>query len=64
MAERKKGNKLKRFISNCKRVLKLTRKPNKDEFLGTLKITGIGVLIMGLIGFAVMTVKYLVNNFM
>ncbi|MBI5871785.1 protein translocase SEC61 complex subunit gamma [archaeon] len=42
--------KFKSFIKECKRVLFVTKKPNKEEFKGIVKVTGIGILIIGLIG--------------
>lgn len=38
------------------RVLKLARKPNKDEFTMIAKVAGAGILLIGLIGFIVFLV--------
>jgi len=35
------------------RVLKLTRKPSREEFLTIAKVAGIGILAVGTIGFIV-----------
>ena len=35
------------------RVLKMSRKPTPDEFRKTLQITGIGLIIIGAMGFAI-----------
>jgi len=43
--------KLKTFIIECKRVLLVTKKPSKEEFKAVVKVTGIGTLIIGAIGF-------------
>jgi protein transport protein SEC61 subunit gamma-like protein len=43
--------KIKDRIDNYKRVLMVARKPSKDEFKETAKITGLGMLIVGIIGF-------------
>jgi protein transport protein SEC61 subunit gamma-like protein len=48
--------KFKKFIEQCKRVLKVTKKPNRKEFTTVAKISGLGILIIGLLGFAVFTV--------
>jgi len=48
---------LKAFIKECKRVLRVTKKPTKDEFKNIIKISGIGILIIGLIGFIVQVIK-------
>lgn len=38
------------FIEEAVRVLKLTRKPRKDEFIMVSKITGLGMIAIGVIG--------------
>jgi len=35
------------------RVLKLTRKPSKEEFLVIAKVAGAGILLVGFIGFII-----------
>lgn len=35
------------------RVLKLTKKPSRDEFLMIAKVAGIGILVVGAIGFII-----------
>ena len=39
-----------KFIGEAIRVLKLTRKPRKDEFLMISKITGLGMILLGVMG--------------
>ena len=46
--------KLKKFIAECRRVLKVTRKPNGTELMTMVKVTGIGILLFGAIGFIFM----------
>ena len=41
------------FIKECKRVLTVTKKPNKEEFKTIVKISGVGILLIGLIGFLI-----------
>ncbi len=41
------------FIKLCQRVLHVSKKPGRDEFTNVAKITGIGVLIIGAIGFII-----------
>ena len=45
--------KLKSFIGECIRVFKVTKKPGKDEYKIVVKVSGIGILIIGLIGFII-----------
>jgi protein transport protein SEC61 subunit gamma-like protein len=48
-----KLDRLKTFITECKRVLRVTKKPDKQEFTTIVKISSIGMAIIGVIGFAV-----------
>ena len=51
--------KFKGFVRECIRVLKVTKKPTKEEFWTTSKVAGLGILIIGLIGFIVHLVRVL-----
>jgi len=51
--------KFKRFVRECVRVLKITKKPTKEEFKTISKISGLGILIIGLIGFLVHVIDQL-----
>jgi len=46
-------SRLKEFTRECMRVLKVTKKPNKEEFKTIVKAAGIGMMIIGAIGFAI-----------
>lgn len=35
------------------RVLKMARKPDKEEFTKVVQITGIGIILIGLLGFGI-----------
>ncbi len=55
MAEKRSWvHKFSKFLSDAKRILRLARKPTKKEYLMIAKITGLGMIIIGLIG---MTIK-------
>lgn len=41
------------------RVLKMARKPTNEEYEKTSKITGVGILIVGAIGFVIYIIKEL-----
>jgi len=43
--------KFKSWLLECKRVLRATKKPSMEEFKIVVKVSGIGILIIGLIGF-------------
>jgi protein transport protein SEC61 subunit gamma-like protein len=42
------------------RVLKMARKPDKDEFLKVVQVTGIGMILIGALGFLI----YLIWNYL
>jgi protein transport protein SEC61 subunit gamma-like protein len=44
-------DKLKEFTTECIRVLRITKRPNKEEFLTIVKVSGLGIAIIGVIGF-------------
>ena len=45
--------KLKSFLQQCVRVWHVLRKPARDEFKNIAKISALGVLAIGLIGFLI-----------
>lgn len=51
--------KFKRFVRECLRVLKVTKKPDRPEFMTTVKVSGLGIGIIGLLGFLVHLIKVL-----
>lgn len=40
-------------LKEWNRVIKLSRKPRRHEFVMVAKVTGIGIIIVGLIGFII-----------
>jgi protein transport protein SEC61 subunit gamma and related proteins len=50
------------FIKLCQRVLHVSKKPGREEFMNVSKITGIGVLIIGAIGFIISIVAQLLGK--
>ena len=44
---------LKRGIEKIKRVLLISSKPDKEEFRLSAKITGLGFLVIGVVGFII-----------
>lgn len=53
--EEKQGlwTRIKSFVRECVRVFKITKKPTKEEYKTISKVAGLGILIIGLIGFLV-----------
>lgn len=54
-----KKAKVKRFIKETIRVLRITKKPDQEEFKSTVKVTGLGIAIIGTIGFIIFLLKQL-----
>lgn len=54
-------SKLRSFFIECRRVYKVTKKPSSDEFKVIVKVTAIGILIIGAIGFAISMVAQVIS---
>lgn len=52
--------KLKKFYAECIRVLTITKKPDLAEYKTVVKVSGLGIVIIGLIGFVVTIIRQLV----
>jgi protein transport protein SEC61 subunit gamma-like protein len=51
--------KVKRFLKETRRVLHITKKPDRQEFLSLCKITGLGIAVIGALGFIIFLLKQL-----
>ena len=51
--------KIKSFLQECSRVLKVTKKPDATEFKTIVKVSGLGILIIGGLGFIIQMMKLL-----
>ena len=54
--------KLKNFLSESKRVLLVTKKPSSKEYKMAAKITGLGILLIGLIGMIIRIIGILITG--
>ncbi|MBU90474.1 protein translocase SEC61 complex subunit gamma [Candidatus Woesearchaeota archaeon] len=52
--------KFRSFVNESIRVLKVTRKPNSIEFKTIVKVAGLGMALIGLIGFVITMAKQLI----
>jgi len=50
-----------RFFKECKRVLRVAKKPDKEEYFNFSKVTALGIIIIGAIGFAIVLISQLVG---
>ncbi len=55
--ENSKMARFKRFVAECGRVLRITKKPDKVEFLTIVKVSALGIVVIGLIGLLMQMVK-------
>lgn len=46
---------------DCKRVLKVSRKPDSEEYFEFSKITALGILVIGVIGFIIVLICQLIG---
>ncbi len=53
---------LKEFFEECKRVLRITKKPDSYEFKTIAKVSGLGILAIGLIGFLVSLIGTIIRS--
>ncbi len=51
--------KAKKFYNECLRVLTVTKKPDKFEYQTVVKVSGVGIIIIGAIGFLITMAKQL-----
>lgn len=45
------NKKIKKFWGQCKRVLRVTKKPGKEEYTLIAKVSAVGILAIGFMGF-------------
>lgn len=46
------------FTNECLRVLRITKKPDKLEYSTIVKVSGLGILLIGFIGFLITIISY------
>ena len=49
------------FLKQSKRVLRVAKKPDREEFLNFSKVTAIGIAIIGVIGFIIVLLGQLIG---
>lgn len=50
------------FIKQCKKVLRVSKKPGRDEYINVAKVTGIGIIIIGVVGFVISIIAQLISG--
>jgi len=51
----------KSFLTQSKRVFKITKKPSMTEFKIIMKISGLGIAIIGIVGFIINMIWILIK---
>ena len=50
-----------KFIKDAKRVLKVSRKPDKEEYFDLAKISALGVVVVGGIGYIIVCLGHIIG---
>lgn len=53
---------LNEFIQESKRVFRITKKPDSVEFKTVMKVAGLGILAIGLVGFIMYMLGHLIKT--
>jgi protein transport protein SEC61 subunit gamma-like protein len=62
MAETSTFSVLKHLPREATRILKLSKKPTRSEFEDVTKVTGIGIIVLGIIGLTFILVRALLEG--
>jgi len=62
MSEASTFSVLRRFPSEAIRILKLSRKPSKAEYDEVMKITALGIIVLGAVGYAIIFLAWTLGN--
>ena len=57
-----KLSRLKSFYGECVRVFRITKKPSKEEYKAIVKVSGLGILLIGLIGFIIHVIDQFIKG--
>jgi protein transport protein SEC61 subunit gamma and related proteins len=59
--DRTLSGKLRNFVAESIRVLKITKKPTKEEYQTILKASALGMAIIGILGFLIQIIMQLIK---
>ena len=51
---------IKSFWKQTIRALRITKRPNREEYIAAMKITGLGIALIGAVGFILFMIKQLI----
>lgn len=53
---------LKEKLLQYRRTIEIARKPDREEWISSAKVSGLGILVIGGVGFVVFIAYYLILN--
>ncbi len=53
---------MRKFLHNCKRVIQIAKKPDKTEYMLVVKVTGLGILLVGFVGFVILLLSQIIGQ--
>ncbi len=53
---------MREFLQNCKRLFQVAKKPEREEYMQVVKISGLGITLIGVVGFLVMLLSYFIQG--
>ncbi|PKP54402.1 MAG: protein translocase SEC61 complex subunit gamma [Candidatus Altiarchaeales archaeon HGW-Altiarchaeales-3] len=56
------SDKLNHYFKETSRILRLTRKPKQSEYSDVAKITGLGIIVLGAIGFIIFLISQIIRR--
>jgi protein transport protein SEC61 subunit gamma-like protein len=54
---------IKESLSSYRRVIKIARKPSTKEYTMVAKVTGLGIILIGIVGLFIKTVSFYISLF-
>ena len=51
-----------RFIKMNQRVLRVAKRPGREEYINVAKITGLGIIVIGVVGFVISLIAQLLGS--
>jgi len=53
---------VRKLLHDCKRVLRVARKPGRSEYFTIAKITGLGIILIGFLGFIITILAWVLKG--
>ncbi len=55
-------NKFKEFLESSKRILLIAKKPSNKEFWAMAKVVGLGMVVIGVLGFIIRLIMNIISG--